>query len=134
MKKIAIVEDNPANAELLKEILFFSGYQSEIFSSGELFLRSVKHSCQFDLILLDLSLPQQDGFSVFESFINLGYLTPVIAVTAMAMPDQVEQVYALGFAECITKPIHKDSLLLIINRIFLQEASLDESASCSCCS
>ncbi len=110
------VEDNPANLQLMTQIV--SRHQGVTMISaplGQLGLDLARAHCP-DLILLDIHLPDMDGYAV------LGQLrsdpdtrnTPVIAITANAMPMDVQRIRDAGFDDYVPKPIrvtHIDVLL-----------------------
>jgi CheY-like chemotaxis protein len=71
-----------------------------------------------DLILLDIQLPEMDGFEVLRR-LRLNEASreiPVIAVSANAMPADVEHGLAAGFVEYLTKPLDMDKLIKVVER------------------
>jgi len=112
MKKIAVVEDNPDNRELVHVILSAT-YQITEYETGPAALEGIKRD-RPDLVLLDISLPQMDGPEVVrkirddEELRNL----PVIALTAHAMVGDREKYLAAGFNDYVTKPIVDEEILL----------------------
>jgi two-component system cell cycle response regulator DivK len=111
-KKIAIVEDNPDNRELLRYVLAES-YDVIEYDSGQRALEEVRES-RPDLILLDISLPQMDGpeiLALIRADRELATL-PVIALTAHAMKGDREKYLAFGFNDYVTKPVLDEGALL----------------------
>ncbi len=110
--KVAIVEDNPDNRELVRFILADS-YDVIEYDSGQNALDGFREN-RPDLVLLDISLPQMDGPEILgiiradEELHNV----PVIALTAHAMKGDREKYLALGFNDYITKPILDENALL----------------------
>lgn len=106
MKKILVAEDDPANRQLLREILGADGYQVIEAANGREALEKIAEM-QPDLVLLDMQMPILDGFAVLRQlrqdprFANLR----VVAVTACAMRGDREKALAAGFDAYITKPI-----------------------------
>jgi signal transduction histidine kinase/CheY-like chemotaxis protein len=106
--KILYVEDNPANLNLVEQI--FSHMPSVTLLSevsGVLGIDRAK-KCMPDLILLDINLPDQDGYEVFEqlrTFRETSHI-PVIAVSANAMISDIKKGLHTGFNDYITKPIN----------------------------
>lgn len=110
------VEDNPANLQLMEQIVArHQGVQLLTAPLGQAGL-ALARSSRPDLILLDIHLPDMDGYAV------LGQLrsdpqtraTPVIAVTANAMPMDVQRIRDAGFDDYVPKPIkvtHIDMLI-----------------------
>jgi len=72
-----------------------------------------------DLVLLDIQLPGIDGFEVLKRLRMLPALrhTPVVAVSANAMPDDLTQAQAAGFADYLTKPVDMARLLAVVDRL-----------------
>jgi two-component system, cell cycle response regulator DivK len=104
--RILVVEDNPKNLKLVRDVLRFSGYEVIEATSGEDGVR-LAASEEPDLILMDLQLPGIDGAEALRR-IRAGEGTrevPVVAVTAFAMDDDRERAFASGFTGYVEKPI-----------------------------
>lgn len=105
--KILIVEDNPVNLELAKDILENYGFEILSATNGLEALRVV-HKTLPDLILMDLQLPGMSGLAVIESLKadpTTAHIT-IVAVTAFAMTTDEQRARAAGCAGFITKPIN----------------------------
>lgn len=112
------VEDNPANLRLMQQIIKLrSGFELIHASTAEMGLE-IALTQPLDLILLDLNLPGMDGYSALEQLQEnkTTASVPVIAVTANAMPEEVEKGKQVGFFEYITKPIDIDMLFKTVNK------------------
>jgi two-component system, cell cycle response regulator DivK len=111
-KKVAIVEDNPDNRELVRYILS-EHYEVSEYDSGQHALEGIRGD-RPDLILLDISLPQMDGPEILGMIRSDHALKslPVVALTAHAMKGDREKYLALGFDDYVTKPILDDNALL----------------------
>jgi CheY-like chemotaxis protein len=105
-EKILVVEDNPMNMELFRDLLEVQGYEVHEATNAEEALDQVK-SNKFDLILMDVQLPGMDGLSatklIREDPQNKNI--PVIALTAYAMKGDEERVKEAGCDGYIAKPI-----------------------------
>jgi DNA-binding response OmpR family regulator len=103
MKRILIVEDEPSIALALEDDLRREGYQTEVATDGEIGARRAA-SGDFDLILLDVMLPKQDGFEVCRKARQAGVEAPILMLTAKA--QEAEKVLGLesGADDYITKP------------------------------
>jgi two-component system cell cycle response regulator DivK len=104
--RILVVEDNPKNLKLVRDVLRFSGYEVIEATSGEDGVR-LAASEEPDLILMDLQLPGIDGAEALRR-IRAGERSrdvPVVAVTAFAMDDDREHAFASGFTGYVEKPI-----------------------------
>ncbi|ABR36921.1 ATP-binding protein [Clostridium beijerinckii] len=106
-RTILYAEDNPANLRLVERALSqISNLKMLSANSGELCLDlAIAHKP--DIILLDINLPGIDGYEVFKR-LKMHKETkdiPIIAVSAHAMPRDIEKGLSLGFSDYITKPI-----------------------------
>ena len=103
MKRILIVEDEPSIALALEDDLRREGYQTELATDGDTAERRAR-SRDFDLILLDVMLPGQDGFEVCRQVRRAGVDTPIVLLTARA--QEAEKVLGLeaGADDYVTKP------------------------------
>lgn len=110
-ERILVVEDNPKNMKLFRDVLQFSGYEVIEATSGEDGVRLAAQQ-QPDLILMDLQLPGIDGTEALRQIRdgNGGTAVPVVAVTASAMNEDRERVYAAGFDGYVQKPISVSGL------------------------
>lgn len=111
MKRILVVEDNPANRELLRELLSAWGYEVVEAVDGGQALEKVR-SASPDLVLLDIGMPVLDGFAVVRELRkDPHFLTlPVVAVSAYAMRGDQEKALQAGFNAYLTKPIDAAAL------------------------
>src|SRR5262245_13549317 len=112
MKKVAVVEDNPDNRELLRVILG-DLYDVVDYGTGPEALEGIRKD-KPDLILLDISLPGMDGPEVLEMIRADAALQeiPVVALTAHVLQGDREKYLAAGFNDYVTKPILDEKLLL----------------------
>lgn len=111
-KKILIVDDVPKNIELAASILQTSNYNITFAKSGASALEKVK-SIDFDLILLDVMMPEMDGFEVCEH-LKADENTkdiPVIFLTAKSETENVIRGFELGAVDYVTKPFQTEELL-----------------------
>lgn len=107
LRRILIVEDNPMNLKLVRDILHHSGYEVVEAITGEDGVRLADETLP-DLILMDLQLPGIDGYEALRQIraSRQGRDIPALAVTAFAMQDDRDQAYEYGFDGYIEKPIH----------------------------
>ena len=105
-RTILVVEDNPKNMKLVRDVLEFSGYDVIEAVTGEDGVRMAGQT-PVDLVLMDLQLPGIDGIEALR-LIRAGDRNrdiPVVAVTASAMSDERERALASGFDGYVEKPI-----------------------------
>ena len=105
-RRILVVEDNPMNLKLVRDVLGFAGYDVVEATSGEEGLRVVQENPP-DLVLMDLQLPGIGGTETLHRLRQgpLDRAVPVIAVTAFAMPEDRDRAALAGFDGYIEKPI-----------------------------
>jgi DNA-binding response OmpR family regulator len=103
MKRILIVEDEPSIALVLEDDLQREGYATELASDGETAARRAL-SREFDLILLDVMLPKQDGFEVCRQVRRAGVDTPIVLLTAKSQEAEKVLGLELGADDYVTKP------------------------------
>lgn len=107
MKKILIADDKDSSRELMRVVLERSGYLVHEAADGVQALEQARQTLP-DLILLDLQMPQLDGFGVLRELQQDGRFcgTPVVAVTAYAMHGDRDRAIEAGFTSYMTKPVN----------------------------
>jgi two-component system cell cycle response regulator DivK len=105
MATIVIVEDNPDNMKLIQTILRLRGHTLAGLPGGDGLLETIDRE-RPELILMDIQLPERDGFQLLEEIRGSPHAaTRVIALTAHAMTGDRERALEAGFDGYITKPI-----------------------------
>ena len=102
---IMIVDDNPANLRLLEDILLQQGYEVRSFPRGRLALGAALRNPP-DLILLDINMPEMNGYEVCERLKSTGELSdiPVIFLSALNETQDKVKAFRSGAADYISKP------------------------------
>jgi two-component system OmpR family response regulator len=114
--RLLVVEDEPTILELLSGSLRFAGFDVVTASSGSGALRAAV-ACRPDLILLDVMLPDGDGFEVVRTLRSGGPPVPVIFITArVGVPDRVTGL-TIGGDDYVTKPFSLDEVLARIRAV-----------------
>jgi len=110
--RILIIEDNPANIELMSFLLGAYGHTPLNAADGARGVAAARSELP-DLIACDVNLPGMDGFQVLAALKQEPALAavPVLAVTALAMAGDREKVLAAGFDGYISKPIEPESFV-----------------------
>nr|NQU88866.1 hybrid sensor histidine kinase/response regulator [Bacteroidota bacterium] len=110
--KILLVDDNPINIRVAAKILRSYNYNISFAQSGRDALQKVK-AISFDLILLDIMMPEMDGYEVCEKLKRNPdtQKIPVIFLTAKTEPENVVRAFELGGADYVTKPFNGQELL-----------------------
>ncbi len=105
-RRILVIEDNPANLELMTFLLEAFGYTVVAARDGAEGIEMVRRE-RLDLIICDVHMPRVDGYEVAR-YLKKDPMTrriPLVAVTALAMVGDREKVLAAGFDGYIAKPI-----------------------------
>ncbi len=119
--RILIIEDNPANLELMEYVLRAFDYRLQTAVNGQKGLEIALRD-PFDLIICDLQMPVMDGYEL-ASRLKAERKTrqiPLVAVTALAMVGDKEKALAAGFDGYITKPIDPENFVRQVQE-FLRE-------------
>ena len=112
--KIAIVEDNQLLAKQLEMILKKEGYDVEVYNDGDSFFLNLS---DIDLLLLDVSLPDTDGFHILKTLNEFNYKTKTIFTTSYTDMEYLKKGYELGCEDYLKKPFEIDELLLKVKKV-----------------
>lgn len=104
---VLIIDDNKKSACILSEFLIDEGYSTQLVHSGAKAITSCEH-CPPDLVILEIHLPDMDGFELFQQIKKISSMTdvPVIFLTAMSELADKVKAFKMGAADFITKPYH----------------------------
>ncbi|KKD37587.1 ATP-binding response regulator [Limnoraphis robusta] len=122
---ILIIDDCPDNLHLLSEILSHAGYKVHLAPSGKLALKFIELNLP-DLILLDIMMPQMDGYTVFEQFKKAEEHKDIPVIFISALHDVFDKVkaFSLGGVDYITKPFKEQEVLVRVeNQLRLRRLS-----------
>lgn len=113
MKRILIIEDDKAIAELERDYLEIGGFETKIAQNGEMGLKLIEDD-EYDLILLDLMLPKIDGFELCRE-IRKKTDIPILMVTAKK--ESIDKIRGLGLGadDYIVKPFDPAELVARVN-------------------
>ncbi|HUX38485.1 MAG TPA: PAS domain S-box protein [Rectinemataceae bacterium] len=116
---VLYIEDNPANLRLVSRILATREDIYLLTAPGSSLGLELAEAHRPDLILLDLNMPDMDGYGVLARLraSDWGKSTPVVAVTALAMTHDIERGKAAGFAEYLTKPLDVQRFLDVVDSL-----------------
>lgn len=112
--KILVAEDEETNALYIKTILKSSGYDLIFAHNGKETVDLFRQNPDTDIILMDLRMPEMDGFEAARLIRAQDKSVVIIAQTAFAFTEDKESVLEQGFTDYISKPIRKDELKNII--------------------
>jgi two-component system, sensor histidine kinase and response regulator len=109
---ILIVDDVAKNIQLIAKFLTKEGYNLYFAQSGEAAIKQVEQF-DFDLILLDIMMPEMNGFEVCRKIkeSKKNQLVPVIFITAKTDEDAIKKGFSIGGVDYITKPFNPEELL-----------------------
>jgi len=113
--RVLLAEDNLVNQRLARALLENLGCAVTIARDG---FEAVQHSRQgeFDLIILDCLMPNMDGWQAAREMRQAGLSTPIVALTAAAMPGDRERCLEAGMDEFLTKPVRQAELAAVVHR------------------
>lgn len=116
-KKILLVEDNPDNQALFSYYIRSVGAKLDLANNGVEAIQKI-HDGQYDAVLMDLQMPELDGYEATKILRNEGYKKPIIALSAHAMKEVKERCLANGFDGYISKPVEKIDLIRTVAEFF----------------
>ncbi len=117
--KILIIDDESINAETIKDTLEDVNYEVVLADSANEAKVIVK-SQTFDLIMMDVWMPGQDGMSLLEEWITQGFSMPVVMMSGHAEHKDVVKAIKLGAVDFLKKPLH--DILPLVRRILSEQA------------
>ncbi|UAL09454.1 MASE1 domain-containing protein [Caulobacter segnis] len=116
--KVLIVDDHPVNLEIGEALLTLVGCEVDVAENGKQAVEKATGG-RYDVILMDIHMPQMDGLQATRAIKALrgeAGKVPIIAMSADALPRQVERCYAAGMVDHIAKPIQREVLYAKIER------------------
>jgi signal transduction histidine kinase/ActR/RegA family two-component response regulator len=132
--RILAAEDHPVNQLVLRTLLSQLGCEVTLVGDGAEAVEAFR-SAHWDVVLLDIQMPNMDGLQATRAIRALEQVrgalrTPLVALTANAMPEEVAEYRAAGFDEYLSKPIDAGELVVVLNRALSgpMEAELRETA------
>lgn len=118
--RILLAEDNDVNQKLMMRLLEKRGYEMTLAGNGQETLKAFEKG-SFDLVLLDIQMPEMDGFQVTAAIREKEKLTqghiPIIALTAHALKDDQDRCLSAGMDAYVSKPIRTSQLFAVIERV-----------------
>ncbi len=117
--RILVVDDVAANRQIAQAMLSSAGHHVTVAEDGVSALHALSNG-MFDAVLMDLQMPGMDGFEATRRIRALqapACAVPVIALTASALPDQIEATRRAGMDAHLVKPIDRQALLQVLKRL-----------------
>ena len=115
---ILIIDDEKDNTEIIKDILEDVNYSTMLARSAAE-AKVILASNHFDLILMDVWMPGQDGISLLSEWHSEGFDTPVVMMSGHAEPSDIVKAMKLGAVDFLKKPLH--DFLPILRNIMTSE-------------
>jgi CheY-like chemotaxis protein len=121
---ILLVEDAPDNQYLIGRILSQAGASIEMAGNGrEALERAAQHD--FDLVLMDIQMPEIDGYEATRELRSRGFRAPILALTAHALTEERMRSLKAGCNDHLTKPIDRRSLIQKVSLWTARSAGLE---------
>ena len=118
--KILIIDDERDNTEIIKDILEDVSYTTMLARSANE-AKAIVASNTFDLILMDVWMPGQDGISLLSEWHSEGLSTPVVMMSGHAEPSDIVRAMKLGAVDFLKKPLH--DFLPVLRNIMTRKES-----------
>jgi PAS domain S-box-containing protein len=121
-KRILVVEDNAANQKVIYHMLSKAGIEADLADNGKVAIQLLEDGFQYDLIIMDLQMPEMDGFET-TSYIRqkLELDVPIIAMTASSLRNEKIKCLRLGMNEYMNKPFVPAELFRELRRFLLKK-------------
>ncbi len=116
--RVLLVDDNATNRKVASQILMKAGCEVLMASSGQEAINVLQKDSNFDLVLMDIQMPEMDGMETTRRLkvLNLASLPPIVAMTAYAMKEDRERFLAAGMDDYLAKPIRAQQIIAMVSR------------------
>jgi two-component system OmpR family response regulator len=126
--RILLAEDDENLGSLLKEYLTIKGYETELYPDGnKAFKGFIKE--HFDICILDIMMPEKDGYTVAREIRLINSDIPIIFLTAKSLKEDILEGFDIGADDYITKPFSMEELLYRIEAILRRTKPGQENGS-----
>ena len=126
--RILIIDDEKDNTEIIKDILEDVNY-STVLARSAAEAKTIVNISSFDLILMDVWMPGQDGISLLSEWHSEGFDTPVVMMSGHAEPSDIVKAMKLGATDFLKKPLH--DFLPILRNIMTDQGSEESTQQVS---
>ena len=121
-KRVLVVEDNEANQKVIFHILQKAGIETDLADNGKIAIQLLEEGFEYDLVIMDLQMPEMDGFeTTIHIRQNLKLNMPIIAMTASALRNEKIKCMELGMNEYLNKPFVPADLFRQLRRFLLKK-------------
>ena len=128
--RILLAEDDKNLGNILKAYLEAKGYPTVLCQDGKIAFEAYKRD-EFDFCVLDIMMPEMDGFTLAKKIRKIDKNIPILFLTAKSMQEDRIQGFELGADDYLTKPFSMEELLLRIKAILRRSASETGSSQTS---
>ena len=120
--KILLVEDDEFIGEMIKDYFEMQGNRVDYYNSPKKALEEIYPS-SYDIFLIDINMPEMDGYEFYKELKNYASEVPVIFITAYSDIDHIEKAFEIGAADYIKKPFELKELELRIKRLVFKKTN-----------
>lgn len=113
---ILVAEDDNINFVLIEKILKLFNFKIVRAKDGQEAIDIFTKNKEIDLILMDIKMPNVDGYGAFKEIRAINKKIPIVAQTSFSFPEEIEKIKQAGFNDFISKPIDKEKLFLIVKK------------------
>lgn len=115
---VLVAEDDNINFKLLEKLLKIFNFKVIRAKDGLEAVELCKTNNEIDLVLMDIKMPNLDGYGAFEKIREFNTTLPIIAQTSFSFPEEVEKIKKIGFNDFISKPLEKEKLYELVKKYF----------------
>ena len=127
VQKILLVEDDPCFGSVLKSYLELSDYEVTLCVNGNEGLDAFRKE-RFDICLMDVMMPEMDGFTLGKKIRELDPSVPFVFITAKSLKEDMKLGYEIGADDYIVKPFNSEVLILKIKAILSRSKHEEQEA------
>lgn len=113
--RVLMAEDVPDNQYLVGSILARAGASVSIAANGREAVDALTDLDAFDVVLMDMQMPVMDGYEATRTLREMGFVRPIVALTANVMKQDRDKCFAAGCDDCVAKPIDRKALLTAVH-------------------
>ena len=122
---LLVAEDNEINAEVLSELLLLQGVRTVVKTNGVQVLNEFQSAAYgtYDAVLMDIQMPEMNGYEAARAIRNLEQKTgrhmPIIAMTANAFAEDIQEAMKAGMDAHVAKPIDMPALMKTLDKLLV---------------
>ncbi len=118
-KTILVVDDNELNSKLLQRLIEPTGAKVIIATDGKPAIEACLKNQDINIIMMDIQMPEMDGYEATKTIKSIRPEVPVIAQTAYFVNEERQKMQDAGCDEYISKPIRRNELLELLNKYLM---------------